>query len=225
MNVVNGHKAYILLYVDDILIACKDLTSYREIRDGIKRKYKIKELGLAKQFLNINLVHLENNRGLLLKQEAYIKKIVEHSGLANSGVKDTPLPTGAVIPKLDPNHVYPYVAADKQAARFVSCYRSAVGAVSYLSNVTRPDIAFASNALSRHNADPQEYHWNFVQHTVKYLNKYQKLGLLLNPVDDILRVYSDSDLQVICIRVDLHHVVLSHLEELQYPGSAGNRVV
>jgi hypothetical protein len=39
-------------------------------------------------------------------------------------------------------------------------YLSAVGALMYLENNTRPDIAFAVNCLARHSAAPTMRHWN-----------------------------------------------------------------
>ena len=37
-------------------------------------------------------------------------------------------------------------------------YLSVIGALMYLVNCTRPDIAFAVNLLARHSADPNQCH-------------------------------------------------------------------
>jgi hypothetical protein len=39
-------------------------------------------------------------------------------------------------------------------------YLSVIGALMYLANNTRPDIAFVVNCLARHNAAPTMRHWN-----------------------------------------------------------------
>ena len=38
-------------------------------------------------------------------------------------------------------------------------YLSLIGALMYLANSTRPDIAFAVNLLARHSAAPAKRHW------------------------------------------------------------------
>jgi hypothetical protein len=42
-------------------------------------------------------------------------------------------------------------------------YLGAIGALMYLANNTRPDIAFAVNLLARYNAAPTMVHWNGVK--------------------------------------------------------------
>jgi hypothetical protein len=42
-------------------------------------------------------------------------------------------------------------------------YLSAIDALMYLTNNTRPDIAFIVNCLVRHNAAPTMRHWNDIK--------------------------------------------------------------
>jgi hypothetical protein len=48
-------------------------------------------------------------------------------------------------------------------------YLSAIGELMYLTNNTRPDIAFAVNLLVRYSAAPTMCHWNGVKYVVRYL--------------------------------------------------------
>jgi hypothetical protein len=43
-------------------------------------------------------------------------------------------------------------------------YLSAIGALMYLANYTRPDISFFVNLLSRYSSSPTIRHWNEVKH-------------------------------------------------------------
>jgi len=56
-------------------------------------------------------------------------------------------------------------------------YLSAIGALMYLPNCTRPDIAFAVNLLARHSANPTRRHWVGIKTILRYLNSTQDLGL------------------------------------------------
>ncbi|CAA7051169.1 unnamed protein product [Microthlaspi erraticum] len=48
-------------------------------------------------------------------------------------------------------------------------YMSAIGALMYLANCTRPDIAFATNLLARYSSSPTRRHWNGIKHIFRYL--------------------------------------------------------
>ncbi|XP_074283934.1 secreted RxLR effector protein 161-like [Silene latifolia] len=56
-------------------------------------------------------------------------------------------------------------------------YLSAIGALMYLANNTRPDIAFSVNLLARHSATPTRRHWNGIKYLLRYLQGTQDLGL------------------------------------------------
>jgi len=55
-------------------------------------------------------------------------------------------------------------------------YLSAIGALMYLANCTRPDIAFAINLLARYSAAPTKRHWVGVQTILRYLQGTIDLG-------------------------------------------------
>ena len=72
-------------------------------------------------------------------------------------------------------------------------YLSAIGALLYLSNCTRPDIAFAVNLLVRFSASLTRRHWNDIKHIFRYLQGSQDLGLLYTRNQDMTLVgYSDA---------------------------------
>ena len=56
-------------------------------------------------------------------------------------------------------------------------YLSTIGALMYIANCTRPDIAFAVNLLARHSAAPTRYHWAGVKNIFRYLNGTKYLSL------------------------------------------------
>ncbi|XP_074326895.1 uncharacterized protein LOC141664839 [Apium graveolens] len=56
-------------------------------------------------------------------------------------------------------------------------YLGAIGALMYLANNTRPDIAFAVNLLARFSSAPMDRHWNGIKHIFRYLRGTIDFGL------------------------------------------------
>jgi hypothetical protein len=56
-------------------------------------------------------------------------------------------------------------------------YLSVIGALMYLANNTRLDIAFAVNLLARYSVAPTMHHWNKVKDVLRYLQGTSDLGL------------------------------------------------
>jgi hypothetical protein len=56
-------------------------------------------------------------------------------------------------------------------------YLSAIGALMYLANNTRPNIAFVVNLLARHSSAPTKRHWVGIKNIFRYLNGTKDLGL------------------------------------------------
>jgi hypothetical protein len=52
-------------------------------------------------------------------------------------------------------------------------YLSVIGALMYLANNIRPNIAFAVNLLVRYSVTPTMCHWNGVKDVLRYSEVYQ----------------------------------------------------
>ncbi|KAM2575014.1 hypothetical protein TB2_006882 [Malus domestica] len=59
-------------------------------------------------------------------------------------------------------------------------YLSAIGALLYLAQCTRPNISFAINLLARYINAPTRKHWNGVKDIFRYLKCTMDLGLFYN---------------------------------------------
>jgi hypothetical protein len=71
-------------------------------------------------------------------------------------------------------------------------YLSAIGALIYLANNTRPDIAFAVNLLARFSVAPTIRHWNGVKDVLRYLRGTPDLGLFYLKNQDLSLIgYAD----------------------------------
>ena len=48
-------------------------------------------------------------------------------------------------------------------------YLSVIGSLMYLSNFTRPHIAFSVNLLARYSSSTTQRHWNGIKHILRYV--------------------------------------------------------
>jgi hypothetical protein len=64
-------------------------------------------------------------------------------------------------------------------------YLSIIGALMYLANNTRPDIAFVVKLLVRYSAAPTICHWNRVKDVLRYLQCILDLGLFYSKNQDM----------------------------------------
>nr|ABF96511.1 retrotransposon protein, putative, Ty1-copia subclass [Oryza sativa Japonica Group] len=72
-------------------------------------------------------------------------------------------------------------------------YLSAIGALMYFANSTRPDIAFSVKLLARYSAAPTKRHWTGVKNVFRYLNGTRDLGLFFKKNQDSTLIgYTDA---------------------------------
>ena len=68
---------YLLVYVDDILIASANKEEIRQLKENLNTKFEMKDLGSARRILGID-IHRDRAKGeLFLSQSNYLKKVVE----------------------------------------------------------------------------------------------------------------------------------------------------
>ena len=68
---------YLLLYVDDILLAGNNKAKMQEVKDILKKEFEMKDLGEPKQFLGMRITRNREEKILQIDQEQFINKIIE----------------------------------------------------------------------------------------------------------------------------------------------------
>src|SRR6202012_296081 len=63
-------------------------------------------------------------------------------------------------------------------------YGTLVGQLLFLSCVSRPDITYAVNQLTKFLSDPGISHWNAAKHLLRYMQGTRSYGLLFGNIDD-----------------------------------------
>ena len=73
----NGKFIFLILYVDNILLASSDVSLLLETKKFLSSKFDMKDLGEA-SFVLVIEIHRDRNKGVLgLSQNAYIEKILK----------------------------------------------------------------------------------------------------------------------------------------------------
>lgn len=92
--------------------------------------------------------------------------------------KSHPLTTPMVVRSLEPDKdPFRPREDDEEVLGPEIPYLGAIGALMYLANNTRPDIAFAVNLLARFSSAPMTRHWNGIKHIFRYLRGTIDFGL------------------------------------------------
>jgi hypothetical protein len=172
--------AYLLLYVDDIILTANTTTLLHSVINSLNREFSMSDLGDIHHFLGIN-VH-RTRAGLFLSQQQYALEILERANMLNCNPIPTPIDTKSKISAHDGSRV-----SDP------TLYRSLVGALQYLT-LTRPDISYAVQQVCLFMHDPRESHLQLVKRILRYVKGTSHFGLQLHRSSTHeLVAYSDAD--------------------------------
>jgi hypothetical protein len=186
LNTVEGSVVYLLLYVDDILLLSQAMLAITDIKSLLSSNFSVKDLGEAKHFLGMQIKQERDPNGVLvsitLSNEKLICDMLDSFDLTGEKPKSTPLDRSMKLKKdqgtpLPPNNRY----------------RELVGGVLYLSNTTRPDIAYSASLLARFSNSPTSQHWGAGIFLLKYLSGTKELGLMWEKSKGGIIGYVDSD--------------------------------
>lgn len=156
-------KIYLLLYVDDIIIAGNNEKRIQKIKIALKNKFFMKDLGKLSTFLGIKITNTSN--GLFLSQESYLKKLLTKFNMSDCKSVRTPMECNFV------NDYQDKLSEDKP-------YRELVGCLMYLTQTTRSDISFSVNFFSRFQSEPKENHWKGLKRILRYIQGTLNYGLI-----------------------------------------------
>ena len=185
----NGSYIYLVLYVDDMLIASKDKSDIQKLKGLLSAEFEMKDLGAAKKILGMEIYRDRSQNKLFVSQKGYIQKILSRFGMSNAKALDTP---SAANIHLSVSFT-PKSAGEKEYMSRVP-YASAVGSLMYAMVCTRPDLAHSVSVVSRFMSQPGKKHWQAVKRIFRYLKGTSDLGLIYRgDIQCLVTGYSDSD--------------------------------
>lgn len=184
-------KSFLLLYVDDILIASKNRSVINTLKQQLGHEFEMKDLGKAKKILGMDIKRDRKNQRLFLSQGSYLEKVLARFNMHKSKSVSTPL---AQHLKLSVDQS-PKNEIERKEMECIP-YASGVGSIMYGMVCSRPDLAYAISVVSRFMANPGTCHWEALKWTMRYLKGSTGLGLLFRKQEELvcqITGYVDSD--------------------------------
>lgn len=175
-----GDLAYLLLYVDDIILTGSSSLLLQNITSRLKQEFPMSDMGRLSYFLGIKVDY--NKAGIFLSQKHYASEIIERAEMSHCKPISTPADVNS---KLSAD-VGDKVPDPKQ-------YRSLAGALQYLT-ITRPDIAYVVQQVCLFMHDPRTPHLTALKRIIRYIQGTQghSLQMFKSKVDTLI-AYSDAD--------------------------------
>ncbi|GKE42935.1 ribonuclease H-like domain-containing protein, partial [Tanacetum coccineum] len=151
--------AYLLLYVDDIILTNSSTTFLQHLIGSLSREFDMTDLGALNYFLGISAVR--HSTGLFLSQRKYALQLLKRAHMINCNLSRTPVDTES---KLGPDGV---------PVQDPSLYRSLVGGLQYLT-FTRPNLSYAVQQTCLYMHDPREPHLAALRRILRYVQGFKK---------------------------------------------------
>jgi hypothetical protein len=185
---------YLVCYVDDIVMASSDMAALEMLIQDLKADSDLTEEGELSAFLGIQVQREESETGprFTLTQPGLTARIIDALGLTGANPSWTPTTQESLGSGLD----------DDLSTETWN-YRSIVGMLLYLSNNTRPDIAFAVHQCARFTHAPRQIHAAAIKAIARYLIKTHDKGLIMCPSGDLgVDCYVDADFAGLWLQED-----------------------
>nr|XP_042910227.1 uncharacterized protein LOC107448150 [Parasteatoda tepidariorum] len=177
-RIENSKYFYIGIYVDDLIVIYSDLQMYNDIVGKLSRIFEVKE-SKENKFLGIEINKSE--KGVTLSQTEYINYLLQKHGMFDSKCVKTPIVRGEDRSFNCSNEMVNQTQ-----------YQELIGELLYLSNRTRPDLAFVMSYLSQFNHKPEKRHFNLAKRVLKYLNGTKDKKLFFSNKSGLLNAHADA---------------------------------
>lgn len=133
----DGRRTFLLVYVDDFLLAAARQADIDELKAQIMEAFASKDIGPPTFFLGLHINHSRSTRELTVSQQQYVRALLERNGLTDANPVRLPMVVGVQLER----------AGEQLDMEGRELYQSLIGGLLYLATCTRPDISFAVGKL------------------------------------------------------------------------------
>ena len=188
-NVNTEQAVYLLLYVDDMLIASGDKQEIRSVKESLSKEFEMKDLGKASRILGMDIIR-DRKKGILkLSQENYLEKVLKSFNMTEAKAVNTPTSTQFKLKSLTKDQ-------KEEEGSFMADipYASAVGSIMYAMVGSRPDLGYAVGLISRFMSEPGREHWLAAKWVLRYLKGATRRCLTFTKHSEFsIQGFCDSD--------------------------------
>ena len=180
---VNGNlRIYIIIFVDDIMIAASNVNLLNDIKNLLMNKFKMKDLGILNMFLGMKFTF--DDDFITIDQSKYIDKILTKFKMQDCNPRSIPCD----------NSIIKLVNDDSNILSDVRLYQEIVGSLIYLMTCTRPDLSYVVTKLSQNMKSPTKAHLNLAKDVLRYVKGTIDYNLKFTKSTCLTLIgYSDSD--------------------------------
>lgn len=177
-------EAYMVVYVDDVIMAARSMSTLHGIRDALMKKWKWTESGEPSFMLGLKVDRDRRAGTITLSQAAYFDPILKRFGITSGRDVHTPLDPAVKLNK-----------DGKPCSEGTTRYLQLVGCIMWAATTTRPDLAFAISLLSRFCANPTQEAWDAGIRVLRYIKTTRTHGLVLggHKGRPTLEAWTDAD--------------------------------
>lgn len=178
---MENEKVFLVIYVDDGLVICKNKQIIIGILNQLKTMFQIT---FSEPYYFVGLEILKTDTGISISQTNYIHQIIQRFNMSDA--------SPVSIPE-DPNQNLTVNCGPVLEENDVP-YRQAIGSLMFLATVSRPDISHAVGVLSRYVNRHSEIHWTAIKRIIKYLIGTSTFGILFQKGEQHSLIgFSDAD--------------------------------
>jgi Reverse transcriptase (RNA-dependent DNA polymerase)/gag-polypeptide of LTR copia-type/Integrase core domain/GAG-pre-integrase domain len=176
-------SVYVLVYVDDMLVAGKQLSDVEHVKQMLLDIFDARDLSEATYFLGMEIERDRPAGSLKLSQKKYAGDVVARFGMLDARPASVPLNPGVKLSR-----------SGEGALDLSACpYREVIGSLMYLSVCTRPDISQSVGALARYMSAPEKEHWDAAKAVLRYVKGTTSHGVVFGAGATGLVGYCDAD--------------------------------
>lgn len=178
-----GSTCYVLLYVDDLLIICKEERRIGQVKELLSRRFRMTDIGQVGTFLGMHIEQDVSGGTIKMSQQRYLRNVLKKFDMTDCKPASTPIEKGLQLEKGSPSETS------------AQPYRELIGCLMYATLTTRPDLCAAVNYFSGFQGCFTDRHYKYAKHILRYVRGSADLRLFYGYHKDagVLVGYSDAD--------------------------------